>query len=527
MSELYFDFVGSVWNELPEADRQRFIILWNAYEQVFAAAYQRYAEVNLNVAVDDLLTYSTDRWLPYDFLEDSRRVKAAELVSRQDISSGVNLVKRKQLKLSVDEAPAVTVTLSGLDPYKVTAREVCQSINAAFGFSLATPALDGALVKLTSLTTGSLSSITVLQTDDADKNACEFVLGIDLGLLPKKVFGEDFVYPLPYPSTVSIPEFQDAAGDSYVTRKLSEGVDYAVIRDGTVAFKKAPPKRLWAKRTVVNREIPWKNFGYLLDIYEENTPRYADVLRGLWYALWTGPKPSNVETSLSLLFGLPTAKEDAVVSFVSPLEVKTLSQDGTERVFQVPAGLSPKVSLGEAVKRFQPLTTGIKVFDKIGSPGFLERELGRPGVARFLTEKATRGEGEWTDETRALSALEEFTFLPQVASETFLGSDINLKNIRKFLDAIKPLNKAYLFQVTAGPFREGFSPQEKMSRSPDIDLTSTLDSNETTFLPGLILEGYEEDNYLDLNLDPHGILFEEKVELEVKSSGIIIDSFSL
>jgi len=524
MTDLYFDFLGSVWEQLPGEDRQRFILLWKSYEQVFAAAYQRYAEVNLNVALEDISTYATDRWLPFDFTEENRVVVKAEITSPQGISSGLNLSKRNQLKISVDGAAPLTVTLTGENPYKVSAEEIASSINRTFGYALASVS-GGSVVKISSPTAGSAGSLEICETEDPEKNACEFVLGVEPRLLPFRTTGSSHAYLLPYPGIVSVPVLQDAAGEDYTTTVLREGEDFEIRKGGTISFTSGPPRRLWAKRTLVDREIPWKNFGFLVDIYQTNSPRYVEILRGLWYALWTGPKPSNVEASLSLLLGLPTAKDRATVTSVTASAIKTLSEAGVERTFQIPQGLSSKVAPGEVVEPFQPLTTGVKLFDKISSPGFLEKEFGRAGVQKFLTEEASLGEGPWTDETKALRTLEEYVFLPQITSEAFLNSGVSLSNVRTFLDAIRPLNKAYLFQVLAGPFSDNLSLGESLLKESDVDLSPTLDSNASTFLSGLILEDYEGLNYLDLNLDPHGILLVEKVEIEVKSSGVTVESF--
>ena len=524
MSESYFDFIGAVWSELPDEDRALFQVLWQGYEQVFASAYQRYVEVTLNSAIEDLAAYSTDRWIPYSFLSSNAVPLPAKIVSTQDISQGVNLTRRNELRISLDGGEPVDITLAAANTYKVTADEITSAINAALGLQVATALFSGALIQLTSPTVGSQGKIKFYPTSNPEKNACEFVMGISPESTPFTVSGNDFAFQLPYPRIVSIPALQDKIGEDFVGLVLKEGEDYTVS-GGVIAFKAAPPEKLWAQRTLVNREVPWSNFGFLVDIYQANSPRYVEILRGIWYALWTGPRPSNVETSLCLILGLPTAKEDSEVTSVTDEQIVTKSAAGVERTFKVPTGLSPKVALGQAVKQFQPLTTGVKIFDKINDPGFLQREVGRAGIKHFLTEEASKGEGSWTDETKALTALEEFTFLPQISSDAFIYPDVSLKNIKKFLDAIKPLNKAYVFQILGGVFSEGVAVTDAWAYRQEIDLAETLDSNQTTMLSGLILSDYEENNYVDLNLDPHGILFEEKVEFEVTSLGSASEVF--
>jgi hypothetical protein len=309
-----------------------------------------------------------------------------------------------------------------------------------------------------------------------------------------------------------------------VTALVQEGADYHVLPGSLVAFKDAPPALLWARKSLFDQENPWNNFGFLMDIYQPNSVRYVDALQGLWFAFWTGPKPDNVRKSLYLLFGLPTAQETATVTALSPTTVETTSAVGLVRTFAIPTGLAATVTLGQAVAKFDPLVTGIVVFDKINRPGFIADEIGRAGIQRFLTDEATRGPGD-TDETKALTMLEEYTFLPQIDVNAFINPDINLGNVKTFLDAIKPLNKTYLFQIIAGNFTEELVFGDEAGADPSIDLTENVDSNETTFLLQADLDTYETVDNSGLNLDPNGVLFEETVAIEVYSFGILIDSF--
>jgi hypothetical protein len=122
--------------------------------------------------------------------------------------------------------------------------------------------------------------------------------------------------------------------------------------------------------------------------------------------------------------------------------------------------------------------------------------------------------------------LEEYTFLPQISVDAFIYPDINLRNVRLFLDSFKPLNKTYLFQIIVGLFRDLLGLTDRIGVELDIDLTSNLDSNETTFQSQSVLDSYETGDIDALNMDPHGILFEERLEIEVYRGGILIDSFT-
>ena len=534
-SPFYYQFLNSVWDLLPEQDRNRFAELWQGYEQVIGAIYQKYLEVNLNVAVEDLQPWTTERWLPYTFTSDNFISRPAEVTSSQDLSVGINLLTKYLLKIRIDGALTFEVNVQGDDPVTTKIDEVINKINLGAGFKFAKGIFENTIIQLTSMSSGIGSSIEILETSISSANACEYVLGIDPATLPVSYPKFKYPYTIPYTKVVSIPEFRDFVRDENVTVLLTEGVDYEIGSTGVVSFLSAPPAKLWAERTQTDEENPWANFGFLTGIYQKNSERYINVIQGIWFAFWNGPKPLNVRAALYLLFGLPTAQEDCVVTKITdpytvgihvfPGTITTLGTfNGVTRVFSIPSGLEADVAVGDSVPRFYPLVTGIQVYDKISYPGFVEREVGRDGIRRFLTENATLGYGD-TDETKAMRMLEEYTFLPQISVESFIYPDISLKNVRIFLDTIRPLNKTYMFQVIVGTFRDLLGVTDHVGVQLWYDLTSNLDSNETTFMDVVTLDNYETVDNDPLNLDPHGILFEDRIEVTVYEAGIESYSF--
>lgn len=524
-SPQYFEFLGTVWDLLPQQDQERFGELWQGFEQTIAAVYQKFVEGNLNITVQNLQPFTTERWLPYIFTDENLLELPAVYTSTQDISVGINLTNRYLLRISVDGGSPIEIDARGANPGQTFLPEIVSKLNAAFMFTLAKGIFDNSILQLTSPTVGIGSSVTIWETSDPTKNAAEFILGLISDDLPITVPEYPWVYETPYSGIAEIPELQDAVRDESVKTTLISGTDFVTDRQ-TIAFKAIPPERMWARRTLVDEENPWNNYGFLMDIYQPNSQRYVNVLQGLWFAFWTGPRPSNLRTSLYLLFGLPTAHEDGTVTEVTPTTIETTGANGTVRTFEIPSGLLPIVSEGEAVKRFQPLVSGIEIFDKINKPGFITDEIGRAGIGRFLTENATTGSGD-TDETKALTMLEEYTFLPQISVEAFITPDINIDNVKIFLDAIKPLNKAYLFQVIVGTFKDEIDLKENLFFDYEIDVTPSLDSNETTYQEQPDLDNYETVDDPGLNLDPDVVVLQESVDVEVYSFGGLIDSFTV
>lgn len=523
-SKQYFNFVGSFWDLLSEDDRTKMGETWQGYEQVFASVYQKFVENDLNIAVRTLQPYSTERWLQYLFNANNVILRPPIFTSTQDLSAGLNLSVRYMVKFSIDDGTPYELDLRGLNPLSTTMDEIVAKINSSVGFEFARTIFQNSIIQLVAPTAGVNSNIKIFSATDPDKDATEFVFGLQFSDLPLTSPKFPYVYALPYSKVVDIPSFQDKIRDESDPDLLIKDTDYSIEKNGLIAFKNQPPTVLWAKRTLFDEETPWNNFGFLMDIYQKNTASYLSVIQGLWYAFWSGPKPDNLKRALYLLFGLPVAQEDTTVTLVTTTQIETTSQEGLVRTFSIPDQLVAIVQEGQTVERFEPLVDGIDVFDKINLPGFIQEEIGRAGIDRFLTEKASRGTGD-TDETKALRMLEEHTFLPQISVDAFISPDINLRNVKTFLETIKPLSKAFLFQVIVGTFKEKLAFQEKLAFDISIDVTPNLDSNQTTFLQQADLDAYETSANSGLDLDTDGVQFQEGMEVEVYSFGLLIDSF--
>ena len=254
-------------------------------------------------------------------------------------------------------------------------------------------------------------------------------------------------------------------------------------------------RAMWAEKTLVDRETPYRNFGVLIDFYRKNSEAYKQALEGLWYTFWTGSTPENLKRGLHILLGLPYARSaGSVVSLLPsaptlPGSAQVQDERGQILTYALPAGLDATVALGQRVTRFAPLTTGVTILDRSSEPGFVTSRLGRTGISRFLTSNASRGLGD-TDETRALALLEHHLFLPQVLTEA-LTSQVNVKELTTFLSNMKPKWTEYVFSFNT-ELTERVSldaGEESVSADWAIDATTTVGSNEVNRV-------YADESYL-------------------------------
>lgn len=520
----YFQFISDVWDLLSDEDKTTLGELWHGYEQVVSSYYQQFVENDLNVSVNDLQQYHTERWLKYTFNDENLILRPPIYTSTQDLSQGLNLTNRFLLKFSINDGKPFEVDCRGRFSAKTSIDEIVLRINIAAGFEFARTIFSNSIIQLVSNKVGASSNIKILKPSSEERDATEYILGLQWKDLPLRYPEFPWVYSLPYDKIVSIPDFRTAIRDETDKDILNEGVDYKIESNNLISFKDIPYELMWAKKTMIDHEDPWHNFGFLMGIYQKNKPSYMSVIKGLWYAFWTGPRPDTVQRSLYLLFGLPVAPCDGTVTYITESVIEITDSNGVIYPFDIPAELKSIVYVGQTVSIYDPLVNGIEVYDKVSYPGFIESEIGRVGIQRFLTPDATRGPGD-TDETKALSLLEDYTFLPQISVESFISPDINMGNVKLFLQNIKPLVSTFLFQVVVGAFSEKMDIKEKIGMDISMDITPNLDSNQTTFAEKALLNNYEISEVPGLNLDSEVIAGHDSLAVEVYRKGILVEQF--
>lgn len=535
-SNYIYRFISDAFELLPQKDRNRFAETWKGYEQIFGDCSIRTIELDLGVSIKTVPTFNCSRWNRYVFDDTTQLDIPAVYTSNQDLSVSINLTNNYLIKIRVDGVQTAEVDLRGVNPASTKIDEIKSKINAAFGFALASGIFENTIVQLTSATVGVDSSIEFLVPSNPTKSAAERVFGIDEESLPVKypkypwsfaLPSNSFSYGSEFLEIVQIPTMQNAVREETVTKVLKENTDYAIERTSqTISFLVKPAEVLWAKNTYLNYETPYNNFGYLLDYYSMNDEKYANSLRGLWFAFWTGPTPENIRRSLYLLFGLPTSSNDGTITNVTATEITATYVNGQTETWEIPTGLAAIVAVGDTIDRFQPLVEGIDVFDKISSPGFIEREIGRAGVQRFLTEKASRGFGD-TDETKALRLMEENTFLPQINVEAFIDPNISMSNIKTFLRNIQPKHKTFLFQIIVGVFRDRMKLTDPLALHFTFDVTPNIDYNPWMEAEESVLTDGETIDNPGLVMDSEVIKSRDEGQVTVYDHGIQIDSFTL
>lgn len=525
-----YRFINTVWDFMPQKERKRFGELWKGYEQIWADQLQRFYELDQAININNIPAFLTTRWNKYQFNEDNQVIQSATFFAFQDISLGVNLSERYELKIAIDDDDAKTVDCRGKNPESTNINEIIFAINNAFGFDFATGIFENTIIQLKTRTKGPDSKITISQTDNSARNAAEVIFGLLDFQLPLMTPRLPYIYGLPRNNIMSIPALQDTIRVENLGEYYIEGPDYKIDRENkTIAFREVPLETLWAKVTKENFDTPFYNFGWLVDYVDQSISKenYLLNLQGLWFAFWQGPRPELIRRSLYLLFGLPISLRNGVVISQTESNTEILHDDNIVRTYVLPSQLIWLVKTGEYVERFQPLVSGIDVFDKVNLPGFVQTEIGRDALQQFALPEATRGANPDTDESKALTALEEHTFLPQINVNAFVRPDINVGAIFNFLRNIKPLHKDFYFQVIVAIFQEKLGIQDIAGFTFNIDVTPNLDINQSNTTLDQVRAQYETTNFPQLDLDSDRVGIFERGGLSFSDAGGPLPEFDV
>ena len=527
-SNYLYRYLSTVWDGLPKKERDRFAEVWKGYEQVFGDVFQRFLELDKGVNINNIPVYLVTRWNKYAFDSTNEVVQTAKFTSFEDISDGLDLTTQYLFQFKIDGGSAVEIDCRGAIPSATTIDEIIFKINNTLGFVFATGVFENTVIQLETVSTGSSATIEILEATTPSADAAELIFGLTSGELPFVEPRLPFRYALPDAKIKKIPSLQDTIRNESLDYYIISGPDFELV--GTnIHFKEQPPATLWAKVTFIDEEMPYLNFGDLID-YRDTTISsevYLKNLQGLWFAFWQGPRPEFIRRALYLLFNLPTSIDKGVVITKSGNVVEILHSDGKVRAYLLPAQLNWIVAVGDFVERFQPLVDGIDVFDKTNLPGFVTLEVGRGNIAPFALDDATLGTGATTDETKALKALEEHTFLPQINVNAFIRPNIELGTTINFLKNIKPLHKAFYFQLIVAEFEEELLLDEKFFWDYLFEVTPNLEINQVNTSEEQVREDYEDTPLSEMDLDSDVLFFSEYGDLRFSDTGGTLPQFDV
>ncbi len=492
-SNYIFRYLGTAWDFLPKSEKELFGKLWKTYEQIIASCLQKNNETDLNIALSKCLPYTLERWQAFSFNKNNQINNSNDFQFSINPNDKLDLSENYLFGIKLNNIEYI-INCSGLNKSETEYSEIIYIINKNIGFNIVSIETinNDFFLKIK-----SNSPITFFNTPH---NCTNIIFKIDtlpftINKYPYKYKIENDIY--------SIPIIQNKIVYNKSSIILKEEKDY-ILNNGIISFINPPPENVWAKKVYVADRTPYYNFGWLINLLERGRKPedYLLILQGIWAAYWTGPKPSTIKSSLSLLLGLPIAKYDALIVSVSEKNITTLNPDnGKTDKFIIPNGLNCTVRIGQYIKKFTPLTNGIEVSDSTNYPNFIKDKVSRSSLKRFIKRDYSKiSDSEWDEIYKILTAN---TFLPQIDLQAFSYSKLSLSEINQFLMNIKSKHNMYFpEQLLMGEFND------KIYYNDDKELNLYL--NPQAYLENL--------NCLDTNniyMDQETILFLDKAEFKI------------
>lgn len=238
------------------------------------------------------------------------------------------------------------------------------------------------------------------------------------------------------------------------TYKLKKDIDFK-IDNNAIYLPKELDTYMWTNTCVRNLTMIYDNFGSTMDFYKEDSYNYWRQVQGLWFAFWNGSTITNIESGLNIIHDMPFAYEDGIVDSVDHVK-GTVNINGI--VYNVGTDYTIRVSEGEYVKQFTPLTDSVLVYDAINFPGWWKELFGDIDSHNADSQLPSPywDSRKWDTQTfdaafdeRVVNAytLPYFTFLIKIEESAWYKTKNEFDINKVFINAIKPAYTHYIFET--------------------------------------------------------------------------------
>jgi hypothetical protein len=512
-----FDYVSDALDILPQEDRDLVAEFWQGLIQIVASVQQRALETDINRYVDYVQPYRTERWESYTLnLSTATISEQSEEVIFSSSGASVSLshaalmywgllltrtstgtVYRLGVDFSLDFVTGTITHIAGGNIQVGSPLKIRYYYMADVGPFAGYPYALGIDEKTV--------SIPKLQTEITPTESTRFLYeNVDY------VVGSGFIaFAAPPPTTTwaeisllndqtpwrnfgAMIDFYLESSPQYVA--ALQGLYYAYFTgsqvgtiENAVALLLGLPVALDAGEVtgIIDTavEVPIVSTTKPYTITTDGSIDLTTILEpgGLVRVIGVGsytyalPIASVTPTTVELKQDAFATSTPAAATLKIPRQVR-YKGSGRPRVAEVYDGLTLKYTVGDTVKKWAALTNGATVIDKVVDPDFVVSEVGRAGIARFLTDLATVGPAASTDESKALEMLASHLWVMQINGAVF-NYLVTYGDIRTFLDRVKPAYTEYILSVL-----ESFSDPVVIDETLHpvdvvIDLTYTVGSN--------------------------------------------------
>jgi hypothetical protein len=167
----------------------------------------------------------------------------------------------------------------------------------------------------------------------------------------------------------TLPVLRRGGIDGEPTFRL--GRDYEFVGQ-TIQFYARPPRDLYIADVMKeDRDTIYRNFGYPVDVRRASSEFYRRAVGAIWFALWNGPRPVNIDVALDALFNVNFAKGSTVSAIDNGIGAGSVTMENGE-VLIVPPYANITVSPGDVMRDFQSVNDLVTVHDYYNDPAFFD-----------------------------------------------------------------------------------------------------------------------------------------------------------
>lgn len=119
---------------------------------------------------------------------------------------------------------------------------------------------------------------------------------------------------------------------------------------------------LWLYRPSIDREYVYTHFGYVVDLWSKTSPKYKQLVNDVYDSIVLGTSAGRTFDAISAATGIYLAKGDETVEVIEE-DKDNLLIISNKNVYKFVKGALSLVSVGDFLKKDQPLTDGFQYYE--------------------------------------------------------------------------------------------------------------------------------------------------------------------
>lgn len=119
---------------------------------------------------------------------------------------------------------------------------------------------------------------------------------------------------------------------------------------------------LWLYKPSIDREYVYTHFGYVIDLWSKTSPDYKKLVNDIYDSIVLGTSAGRTFDAISAATGIRLAEGDETVAVIEE-DKDNLLIISDKNVYKFAKGSTPLVSVGDYLKKDQPITDGFEYYE--------------------------------------------------------------------------------------------------------------------------------------------------------------------